>query len=183
MRYLITLLLSMAVLVTAGCGFRLQGTTQVPEELRTLQLSTSDPYGPLARAVREQLRLSNVKIVEHGRADIPVLKITGSSENTETVSIYQDGKAAEKQLNFYLNAQVIMPDGAVYPLQSRVERAFFDNPLEALAKDAENDLVKQEMREQAARVLVRKLLTIHSAEQQKAEAHNTVQSTNTVTQQ
>lgn len=170
MRYLITLLLSLAVLVTAGCGFRLQGTTQVPVELRTLQLSTSDPYGPLTRAVREQLRLSNVNIVETGGAAIPVLKITGSSEKTETVSIYQDGKTAEKQLNFYLNAQVIMPDGAVYPLQSRVERAFFDNPLEALAKDAENELVKQEMREQAARNLVRQLLIIHSAEQEKAEA-------------
>lgn len=169
MRYLITLFLSLAVLVTAGCGFRLQGTTQIPEELKTLQLSSNDPYGYLTRALREQLRLNNVTILETGSASVPILKITGSSENTETVSIYQDGKAAEKQLTFTMNAQVLMPDGAIYPLQSRVERTFFDNPLEALAKDAEKEIVKQEMQEQAARNIVRKLLLVHSAELEKAK--------------
>lgn len=170
MRYLITLLLSLSVLVTAGCGFRLQGTTQIPEELKTLQLSSNAPYSSLTRAVREQLRLNNVKLIENGKTDIPILKITGSSEKTETVSIYQDGKSAEKQLTFVLNAQVLMPNGSVYPLQSQVERTFFDNPLEALAKDAENELVKQEMRVQAARILVRKLLIVHTAELEKANA-------------
>ncbi|EKT61453.1 LPS assembly lipoprotein LptE [Providencia burhodogranariea] len=170
MRYLITLLLSLSVLVTAGCGFRLQGTTQIPEELKTLQLSSNAPYSSLTRAVREQLKLNNVKLIENGKTDIPILKITGSSEKTETVSIYQDGKSAEKQLTFVLNAQVLMPNGSVYPLQSQVERTFFDNPLEALAKDAENELVKQEMREQAARILIRKLLIVHTAELEKAKS-------------
>lgn len=170
MRYLITLLLSLSVLVTAGCGFRLQGTTQIPEELKTLQLSSSDPYSYLTRALREQLRLNNVTILENGSASVPILKITTSSEKTETVSIYQDGKAAEKQLTFVMNAQVLMPDGAIYPLQSQVERTFFDNPLEALAKDAENELVKQEMQQQAARILVRKLLIVHTAELEKEKA-------------
>ncbi len=128
------------MLVTAGCGFRLQGTTQIPEELRTLQLSSSDPYSYLTRALREQLRLNNVTILETGRAGVPILKVLSSNENTETVSVYQDGKAAEKQLTLVMNVQVLMPDGAIYPLQSRVERTFFDNPLEALAKDAEKKL-------------------------------------------
>ncbi|MGJ3353628.1 LPS assembly lipoprotein LptE [Providencia sp. Je.9.19] len=170
MRYLITLLLSLSVLVTAGCGFRLQGTTQIPEELKTLQLSSSDPYSYLTRALREQLRLNNVTILENGSASVPILKITTSSEKTETVSIYQDGKAAEKQLTFVMNAQVLMPDGSIYPIQSQVERTFFDNPLEALAKDAENELVKQEMQQQAARILVRKLLVVHTAELEKTKA-------------
>ncbi len=104
--------------------FRLQGTTQIPEELRTLQLSSSDPYSYLTRALREQLRLNNVTILETGRAGVPILKVLSSNENTETVSVYQDGKAAEKQLTLVMNVQVLMPDGAIYPLQSRVERTF-----------------------------------------------------------
>lgn len=173
MRYLITLLLSLSVLATAGCGFRLQGTTQISDQLKTLQLSSNSPYSPLTRAVREQLRLNNFTLVENGKVDIPILKITGSSEKTATVSIYQDGKAAEKQLTSVLNAQVLMPNGSIYPLQSQVKRTFFDNPLEALAKDAENELVKQEMREQAARILVRRLLIVHTAELEKATAEKT----------
>ncbi|MCA6219234.1 LPS assembly lipoprotein LptE [Photorhabdus antumapuensis] len=165
---ILTLLLGLAVLVTAGCGFHLRGTTQVPAELKKLQLTSSDPYGPLARSVRQQLRLNNVTILEDGSADVPVLKLIGSSENKDTVSVFQDGKAAERQLTLNVDAQVIMPDGSVYPLQSRVDRSFFDNPLEALAKDAENEIINQEMREQAARRLVRQLLTVHNAEKQKA---------------
>ncbi|MBS9433782.1 LPS assembly lipoprotein LptE [Photorhabdus hainanensis] len=165
---ILTLLLGLAVLVTAGCGFHLRGTTQVPPELKKLQLTSGDPYGPLARSVRQQLRLNNVTILEDGSADTPILKLIGSSENKDTVSVFQDGKAAERQLTLYVDAQVIMPDGSVYPLRSRVDRSFFDNPLEALAKDAENEIINQEMREQAARGLVRQLLTVHNAEKQKA---------------
>ncbi|MER1738852.1 LPS assembly lipoprotein LptE [Proteus mirabilis] len=168
MRYLFSLFFALAVLVTAGCGFHLQGKTQVPAELKTLYLSSGDPYGPLSRVMRQQLRLSGVQLVETPKADIPVLKIVGSSENKETDSVYQDGKSAERQLTFVLDAQVIMPDGTIYPISSQVSRPFFDNPLEALAKDAENDIIKQEMREQATAILVRKLLVVHNAERQKA---------------
>lgn len=48
-----------------------------------------------------------------------------------------------------------------------VFRTFFDNPLAALAKDAEQDIVRQEMREQAAQQLVRKLLTVNGSQEVK----------------
>ena len=77
---IITLLLGLAVLVTAGCGFHLRGTTQIPPELQKLQISTGDPYGEQTRAIRQQLLLNNVQIIESGDATLPVLKITSSSE-------------------------------------------------------------------------------------------------------
>ena len=71
---IITLLLGLAVLVTAGCGFHLRGTTQIPPELQKLQISTGDPYGEQTRAIRQQLLLNNVQIIEGGDATIPVLR-------------------------------------------------------------------------------------------------------------
>ncbi|QWA12543.1 LPS assembly lipoprotein LptE [Sodalis ligni] len=169
------LLLGFAVLVTAGCGYHLRGTgahTMVPDDLKTLTLNSYDPYGPLTRAVRSELRLNDMKIVNDSVAKsrlLPSLRITGASESQETVSVFQDGKTAEYQLVLDVQATVLTPGKDLFPISIRVFRSFFDNPLTALAKDNESDIIRQEMREQAAQQLVRRLLAVHAAEEASKE--------------
>jgi LPS-assembly lipoprotein len=169
------LLLGFAVLVTAGCGYHLRGTgahTMVPNDLKTLTLNSYDPYGPLTRAVRSELRLNDMKIVNDSVAKsrlLPSLRITGASESQETVSVFQDGKTAEYQLVLDVQATVLTPGKDLFPISIRVFRSFFDNPLTALAKDNESDIIRQEMREQAAQQLVRRLLAVHAAEEASKE--------------
>lgn len=173
---IITVILTMAVLVTAGCGFNLRGTTSVPHELQTLILDSSDPYGPLARSVRSQLRQSGVSIVDNSVSqDIPSMRLGGESSSRDTVSIYQNGTTAEYQMVMQASAQVMIPGKGIYPIQAKVFRSFFDNPLTALAKDAEQDMIRQEMREQLAQQLVRKLITVQTTEQLPPESDITQQ--------
>lgn len=173
---IMTLLLTAAVLVTAGCGFHLRGKTNVPDELRTIILDSSDPYGPLTRNIRTQLRLSNVTIVDdptkEQRKNIPSLRIGGESTGRSTASIFQDGKTAEYQMQMDVSATVLMPGKDLYPIHVKVFRSFFDNPLTALAKDNEQDIIIGEMRQQAAQQLIRKLLTVHASELRKADEVN-----------
>ncbi|MCD1126896.1 LPS assembly lipoprotein LptE [Jinshanibacter sp. LJY008] len=173
---IVTIMVAMAVLVTAGCGFNLRGTTNVPHDLNTLILDTPDPYGPMTRAVRSQLRQSGVTIVDSSTVDektlksTPSLRLGGASSFRDTVSIFQNGTTAEYQMVMQSSAQVMLPGKGIYNINAKVFRSFFDNPLTALAKDAEEDMLYQEMREQLAQQLVRKLITVQTTEQPENES-------------
>jgi LPS-assembly lipoprotein len=169
---ILMLLLGAIVLVTSGCGFHLRGTTNVPSDLKTITLNSYDPYGPLTREIRSQLKLSDVTVVEptvSNKKSLPELRIVGATESQATASIFQDGKTAEYQKEMTVRAQVLMPGKDIYPISVTVFRSFFDNPLAALAKDAEQDIIDKEMREQAAQQLIRKLLTVHASELTKKD--------------
>lgn len=72
-----------------------------------------------------------------------------------------------------VSAQVLIPGHDIYPINARVYKSFFDNPLAALQKDAEQDLLIKEMYTTAAQQLIRKLMTVHVADVAETEAAET----------
>lgn len=160
MKKYLALLMLLAISLT-GCGFHLQYETEVPARFKTLSYVSSDPYGRLSRNIKELLRDNKVTLANiNDPANYPSLRIVGDSLSKSTISIYQDGKAAEYQLVLTIQAQVVIAGEQIHPINVRVFRTFFDNPAAALAKTVEQNLIEDEMYKQAAKQIIRKLKSV-----------------------
>lgn len=156
----LTLVLLIASLLS-GCGFHLRGDYLVPEEVGKMSVTSFDDYAQFTRNVKTQLRRNGIEIVPPA-ADISNLHLISESIGERTLSIYQNSRAAEKELTLRARYRVVVPDIGLKTFSTQVNRSFLDNPLTALAKSVERDMIEGEMREQAARQIIRQLARLRA---------------------
>ncbi|AXY01689.1 luciferase [Vibrio alfacsensis] len=148
------------VLVLSGllsaCGFHLRGEYSVPEELHTMSFNSYDEYSPLTRSVHAQLELNKVDLVAPSK-NIPNLYLVSAELEERTLSLYQNSRAAEKELTYVVKYRVTIPELGAKNFMTVVTRNYLDNPLTALAKSVERDVIEDEMRQQAAAQIMRQL--------------------------
>ncbi len=148
------------VLVLAGalsaCGFHLRDEYSVPEELHTISFTSYDEYSQLTRYVRSQLKLNKVGLVQPS-SNVPNLHLIGDTLDERTLSLYQNSRAAEKELTYVVHYRVTIPEHGSKQYTTTVNRNYLDNPLTALAKSVERDVIEDEMHLQAAKQMMRQL--------------------------
>ena len=161
--YMIRLIKKCVLIVTVtvlfACGWRFQNGELIPPELRTLAFESADPYSEMSMAMRRQLQANDVNLVNAAQG-VPILRINKQITNDKVASIFKRGREAEKVLMLEVEASVRLTDGETYPISAKVNRTFFDNSRAALAKAAERELIWNDMREQAARQLISKMVAL-----------------------
>lgn len=155
-----SLVVLLASLVSA-CGFHLRGEYTIPQELERLSLTSFDQYSELTREVNKQLNLNNINLVSPSNTT-PNIHLIGESINERTLSLYQNSQAAEKELTYKVSYRVTLPNIGSETLFTTVNRNYLDNPLTALAKSVERDVIEGEMRTQAATQIIRQLARIRT---------------------
>jgi len=75
MRCYLTFALLILVLLTSACSFQKRSAANIPPPLRTLYVSSSDPYGSLTTEIKTMLRSVNIHLVKHPLESDYILKI------------------------------------------------------------------------------------------------------------
>ncbi len=146
----------LAVSLLSACGFHLRGDYSVPEELNKISVTSYDQYSTFTRMMKSQLRMSDVEIVPPAE-NTPNLHIISEGVGERTLSLYQNTRAAEIELTFYASYRVTIPDLGSKTFSTSVTRSYLDNPLTALAKSVERDMIEDEMRKLATSQILRQM--------------------------
>lgn len=153
-----TLLLLLSLFLSA-CGFHLRGEYQIPDSLMILHLSSSDEFSALTKAIHAQLSHNHIQLVE-ADAGIPNLHIGKEHLATRTLSLYETGQVAEYEMSYSVKIKVTRKNHDDEHFQIKFHRDYLDNPLAALAKSKERELIMAEFRNMASEQVLRYLATI-----------------------
>ncbi|CAH6932259.1 LPS-assembly lipoprotein RlpB precursor (Rare lipoprotein B) [Vibrio chagasii] len=146
----------LTVSLLSACGFHLRGDYSVPEELNKISVTSYDQYSTFTRMMKGQLRMNDVEIVPPSE-NTPNLHIISESVSERTLSLYQNTRAAEKELTFRSSYRVTIPEIGSKTFSTSVTRSYLDNPLTALAKSVERDMIEDEMRKLATSQILRQM--------------------------
>jgi LPS-assembly lipoprotein len=154
--------LGVAVLVS-GCGFHLRGTratawpASIPE-VRVVRTDSAGAYDALKVEMQAALRAqARVTVVEDGAA--PQLLLYGERMESQVLSVGSSGRVSEYMLRYEVSFRFVGAEGKeVVPTQTvRLLRDYTFDPQNVLAKDREEDELRNAMRRDAVQQILRRL--------------------------
>lgn len=154
------LLLGVASVSLTGCGFELR---REPELLfRSIAMTGFKPGSPLALALRRQLALTSVKLLEDAnRVDLVLEVLRDSSDKTVVVSTAA-GQVREWQLRLRFDYLLRTPSGELLMPRTDLMMTREMNYTEsmALAKEQEEALLFRAMQSEAVSQVMRRLAAV-----------------------
>ncbi|WP_165310584.1 LPS assembly lipoprotein LptE [Vibrio ziniensis] len=155
-------LIFLSATLLSACGFHLRGDYDIPDELSKLSVTSYDQYSSFTRIVNRQLRMNEIEIVQPAD-NVPNIHLIKEGTSTRTLSLYQTTRAAEKELTLLVSYRVTIPQIGTKTFSTSVTRSYLDNPLTALAKSVERDMMEDEMRKLAATQIVRQMARLKAS--------------------
>lgn len=149
-------LLVLALIVLAGCGFRLRGTAQVPFETLYIPGAVAGIALDLKRNVQAA---TNAKVVDEPKAAEAVLQFIDERRDREILSLTAAGRVREYRLRYRVTFRVHDGKGNEYVPRSSLEltRDVSYDDSQVLAKEAEEQLLYRDMQNDMVQQVLRRL--------------------------
>ncbi|MEO8400757.1 MAG: LPS assembly lipoprotein LptE [Gammaproteobacteria bacterium] len=131
-----------------SCGFHLRGVTTLSQPLQKLYLKTENPYGQLARNLRDYLNQSGIQVTDSPENATTVLQILSENQTQQLLSVSGTQQTRQYALTLVVTFQITDPHGVVLvPPQTLSEgRTFTTLSDQILAGSNEQNTMYQQMR-------------------------------------
>ena len=159
MKHIVLIFLLTASLLS-GCGFHLRGTITLPDSIRTV--SVTSPDVKLRDALVNGLESNNVIVVGGPTADSAHIKISEADFGREVRTIDERGKSTGYVLILRASYEVLDSTGKelVKPSIATARRDYNFDQEQLLSATREEELLRDEMREDVAQSILRKMSRI-----------------------
>ncbi len=156
----IVLIFLLTASLVSGCGFHLRGTISLPDSIRTV--SVTSPDAKLRDALVSSLESNNVIIVSGPTADSAHIKISEADFGREVRTIDERGKSTGYVLILRASYEVLDSTGKelVKPSITTARRDYNFDQEQLLSATREEELLRDEMREDVAQSILRKMSRI-----------------------
>ncbi|MBB66663.1 hypothetical protein C7Y69_07045 [Alteromonas sp. KS69] len=156
-----------ALFALGGCGFHLRSAPSLPENVKSVLITSARAHAPLARALHNRLTVYGLNGVYQQDStssnDGVSLYLLPEKLERRLLSVYASGQVAEYELIYTVRYRVQFPDEEAIMATFDVMRDYQDDPDQVLAKSRELELVLDEMRAEAADIIIRRLSSQASA--------------------
>lgn len=147
-----TFMIACSAFFLTACGFHLQGEIPLAKPLHSMYLQSNDPYGHLARDLRQYLKMSNVQLASSSSAAETSLIILEDEPSESLLSVSGTQITRQYLLKVTVVFEIIDKNGqTIVPPQTLAEtRTITVQSSQILGSSNEANLYYQQMRSQLA---------------------------------
>lgn len=147
----------MAALLCA-CGFRLQGSTDLPQEVRRVRVTTADELTPFAVELREALTRNGATLAPTSGAADAVVHVLQDRTGRRVLSVSARNTPEEFEVFYIVDYSIDRGGREVVPSQRlELTRSFSFDEADLLAKDREEAILREALARDIAGLVVRRL--------------------------
>lgn len=141
-------------LALGSCGYRLQGTVDLPDDMNKVYLQGAS--GQLRNYFTKTFRSTPARLVESPAQAGLVINTLNEKLDRRVLSLSNTGKANEFELNYKLEYELLDSQGAVLARNQSLEivREYYNDQEAIIAQANEEQIIVAEMYKQAVRSIL-----------------------------
>jgi LPS-assembly lipoprotein len=155
------LLLSLGLVLLAGCGWRLQGASKLSPVMATTYVDTDDRYTDFTRALRDSLRASGARLANNRDEATAVVRILKDESGQRVLTVSGRNTPEEYEVFYSIEYSVNgRTEELIAPEKIELTRDYSYDETAVLAKQREQSILREALARDLAAQVVRRLAAL-----------------------